>query len=204
MSNSAKIEAGTAMERMAALAILAALVAGLLMATFGTAYSNFADQRAEAERTQRLLNRLEGLVERQGRLADYLAVGNDATRLNVIFLNAPQAGIGVARLQDQIGSLATNSGLSVRRVSAVNNGAANKISLQVQVTGNIVAFSGFLVGLESSVPWLFVDSMNVSQTRQRRRDRNGAAAVPELTALLTISAYTGPGDGPAAVQGGSK
>lgn len=204
MTSNAKIEAGTGMERIAALAILAVLIAGLFLATFGIAYSMFAEQRASAEQTQRLLSRLEGLVERQGELANYLAAGNDAARLNAIFLNAPQAGIGTARLQEQIGSLAGNSGLSVRRVSAVSNGAANKISLQIQVTGNIVAFSGFLVGLENSVPWLFVESMNVSQVRQRRRSRNSAAPIPELTAMVTISAYTGPGDNAAAVQGGSK
>ena len=193
------------LERMAALVILAALVTGLFLATFGTAYSSFADQRARAEQTQSLLSRLERLVERQGRLADHLATGTDAARLDAIFLNAPQSGIGTARLQEQIGTLASASGLAVRRVSAVSSAAANQISLQVQVTGDIVAFSGFLVGMENSLPWLFVDSMNVSQTR-KRRSRDSEQAAPEMIALLTISAFTGPDDSPApeqAVQGGA-
>ena len=185
----------TRLERLAAVAILAALVVGLFLATFGTAYSGFAVQRAQAEQTQSLLNRMESLVERQGRLADYLATGTDAARLDAIFLNAPQSGIGTARLQEQIGLLASASGVAVRRVSAVSSGAANQISLQVQVTGDIVAFSGFLVGLENSLPWLFVDSMNVSQSR-KRRSRNSEQVAPEMIALLTISAYTGPGGAP--------
>lgn len=204
MSSMSKPARKTRLERMAALALLAALVTGLFLATFGTAYSSFADQRARAEQTMSLLNRLEGLVERQGRLADYLATGTEAARLDAIFLDAPQSGIGTARLQEQIGALASASGMAVRRVSAVNS-AANQISLQVQVTGDIVAFSGFLVGLENSLPWLFVDSMNVSQTR-KRRSRGSAQAAPEMIALLTISAFTGPGDSPApgqAVQGGA-
>lgn len=190
-------------ERMAALLILAMLVAGLFLATFGTAYSKFADQRTQAEQTQGLLDRLESMVERQGQLADYLAGGTDVARLDAVFLNAPQVGIGTARLQEQIGSLASASGMAVRRVSAVNSGAANQIALQVQVTGDIVAFSGFLVGLENSLPWLFVESMNVSQTR-KRRVRDDGRAPPEMIALLTIAAYTGPGSSPASGPGGGQ
>lgn len=189
------------LERLAALAILAALVSGLFLATFGVAYSKFADQRSRAEEMQSLLSRLEGVVERQNRLADYLVTGDDAAQLQSIFLDTPQRGIGTARLQEQIGELAGNSGVAVRRVSVVGGGAAERISLQVQVTGNIVAFSSFLVGLENSLPWLFVDSMNVSQSR-KRRGRNSVQPLPELVAQLTISVYTGPGDSPAGGQGG--
>ncbi len=191
------------MERLAALLILAGLVAGFLWASFGTAYSSFAGQRAKAERVQSLLTRLESVIERQDQLATYLAAGDDAARLDVVFLKSPQPGIGTARLQEQIGSLASSSGMEIRRVSAVSSGAANRISLQIQATGNVVTFSSFLVGLERSQPWLFVDSMNVSQSF-RRRGRTRNPADPTLTALLTISAYTRPDDAPASGQGGAK
>ncbi|MCH8861872.1 MAG: hypothetical protein IID51_05120 [Proteobacteria bacterium] len=191
------------MEQLAALLILAVIVSGVFWATFGTAYSSFADQRAKAARVQNILNRLESVIERQNKLADYFATGSDADRLDVIFLDAPQPGIGTARLQEQIGSLASASGMEIRRVSAVSSGASNRISLQIQATGSVVTFSSFLVGLEQSQPWLFVDSMNVSQSF-RRRGRDGKRADPALTALLTISAYTGPDDSPATGQGGAK
>lgn len=191
------------MERSAALLILAAVVAGLFLATVGTAYSSFAGQRAKAVRIQSLLNRLESVIERQNELADYLATGSDAARLDVIFLDAPQPGIGTARLQEQIGALASASGMEIRRVTTVSSGAANRISLQIQATGNVVTFSSFLVGLEKSQPWLFVDSMNVSQSF-RRRSRGNRQADPALTALLTISAYTRPDNRPTTGQGGAK
>lgn len=188
------------MERALALLILAGLVAGLMGLTFGTAYSEFAERRARAENLQSMVLRLENVIQRQGQLADYLASGDDLTRLDAIFLDAPQSGIGTARLQQRIASLAGNSGVAVRRVTVVDNGAANQISLQVQVSGNIVAFSSFLVGLESSLPWLFVDSMNVSQARQRRGP-NKASSDHEFIAMLTISAYTGPDNSPASAGG---
>ncbi len=191
------------MEQLAALLILAVVVSGIFWATVGTAYSSFADQRAKAARVQNILNRLESVIERQNKLADYLATGNDAAKLDVIFLDAPQPGIGTARLQEQIGSLASASGMEIRRVSAVSSGAGNRISLQIQATGNVVTFSSFLVGLEKSQPWLFVDSMNVSQSF-RRRARGNRKADPALTALLTISAYTKPDNSPATGQEGAK
>jgi hypothetical protein len=195
MSAQTRVASRLGLEHLVALAILAALVCGLFLATFGVAYAKFADQQSQAEEMQRLLSRLEGVVERQSRLADYLGRGDDAARLQSIFLNTSQRGIGTARLQEQIAALANDSGVAVRRVSAVGSGDTGQISLQVQVTGSIVAFSSFLVGLENSLPWLFVDSMNVSQSR-KRRGRSSAQPASNLVALLTISVYTGPGEAP--------
>lgn len=187
------IAAKTHLERVIAVAILVLAVAILLAVTAGYAFVSFSEQRDRVTDIQNILNRFEATIDRQQKLADRFARDAAASTYDGVFLEASERGLGAARLQDQIGTLARSSGVQMRRVSVVDGGAENRLALQVQVTGDLVAITGFLVDIESSRPWLFVESLNISQVRQRRSAVTREPG-PSLVVMLTVAAFTGPGE----------
>ena len=188
MSGPARLRA----ERLLALALLVVVVSAVGFATFGTAYAAFSRERSKAQAAISLVQRYEAIIGRQERYARQLATTDADAAFENVFLDVPSRASGAARLQEMVNAVAASSSVTVNRLSLVRDRRDSGISVAVQITGDLVTVSTFMVALEAHEPWLFVEAMRLTHpraSRARQLDRSN----PALAGIFTITAYTEPG-----------
>ncbi len=178
------------LDRLVAVALFFVLVAALLSVTLGAGYSLFARQRDQAVSVLRLTEQIRVVVDRQQATAVGLAEIDQQKLLNTVYVRATNAAVAVATLQDKITTLAAATGTQTRRISVADgSGASGRVSIQVQLTGNLDQLSSFLVGVENHRPLLTLEKISVNRMRSRRR-RGTADGVgrQQFAGLMTVSA----------------
>lgn len=178
------------LDRLAAVALFFVLVAALLSVTFGAGYTLFARQRDQALSVLRLTEQIRLVVDRQRASAEGLAVIDQQKLLDTVYMRATNAAVAVATLQDKITTLAAATGTQMRRISVADgSGASGRVSIQVQLSGNLDQLSSFLVGVETHRPLLRLEKISVNRLRSRRRRGTGDGLVrQQFTGLMTLSA----------------
>lgn len=178
------------LDRLVAVALFFMLVAALLLVTFGAGYTLFAQQRDQAVSVLRLTEQIRVVVDRQQATAEGLAEIDQQKLLNTVYMRATNAAVAVATLQDKITTLAAATGTQTRRISVADgSGASGRVSIQVQLTGNLDQLSSFLVGVENHRPLLTIEKISVNRLRsRRRRDTGEGVGRQQFAGLMTLSA----------------
>lgn len=178
------------LDRLVAVALFFMLVVALLSVTFGAGYTLFAQQRDQAVSVLRLTEQIRVVVDRQQATAEGLAEIDQQKLLNTVYMRATNAAVAVATLQDKITTLAAATGTQTRRISVADgSGASGRVSIQVQLTGDLDQLSSFLVGVEKHRPLLTLEKISVNRLRSRRQRGTGeGVGRQQFAGLMTLSA----------------
>ncbi len=119
------------------------------------------------------------------------AVLTPADDIAPLFVTGGTAGLALAELQRLAGTLAEQNGLVVERTQPLpaeeKNGAAT-LRLEIETSGSIEGLRGFLHGLETGTPLIFVRSAHIS-AGSAEADAGGSLPSERLSVRLELEAY---------------
>ncbi len=125
--------------------------------------------------------RLDDLKSRQSEIGTYLSGGTDA--------------LAGAELQELVNATVEKGGGRLRSVQilpAKSDGGFRRIAVRVQMTATISQVLNVLYTLEAGLTFLFVDNLEVSNRRARRRRNQPVEMDPTLLVRLDLSGYLQP------------
>ncbi len=131
-----------------------------------------------------LQERLDALNSRQSEIGTYLSGGTDA--------------LAGAELQELVNATVAKGGGGLRSVQILPvkaDGGFRRIGVRVQMTATIAQVLRVLHGLEAGSTLLFVDNLEVSNRRARRRRNQPVELDPTLLVRLDLFGYLIPRSG---------
>jgi general secretion pathway protein M len=139
-----------------------------------------------------------GMLERYRRVAAVrpsaardleLMRAHDARRL---FLRSGAAALSAAEAQEALRSIIEANGgrlITMQAPSSRVDGRYRQVTVNVQLTANIVALRRILGAIESRTPYLFVDSLMV-RSQVPSNFKPGPGAEPEMFVQFDVSGYS--------------
>ncbi len=182
--------------RAAALALLFVAVwvfYGLILSPVFTAYRETGD---EIEQTSELLERYQRISTNhpalKGRLEDLVR----QTAKSGIYLPGNTDALAAAELQENITSTIERHGgkqRSIQILPVANDGDFRKVTVRVQLTATLGAFTRILHSLEAARPFVFIDNLDIKNRRARTRQKDPKATQnPELVIRFDLYGYLRP------------
>ncbi len=181
--------------RLAALALSAGVAFALYLFVVAPIVADYAETDAAVARAADLLDRyrrvaaarpalqqrLDALKSRQSEIGTYLSGDTDA--------------LAGAELQELVNATVAKSGGGLRSVQILpvkSDGGFRRIGVRVQMTATIAQVLQVLHGLEAGSTLLFVDNLEVSNRRARRRRNQPVEMDPTLLVRLDLFGYLRP------------
>ena len=183
------------LHRLAALLLLALMV-GLFYVMVDQIW--MGQYRLYQTNTERLLDRLHNLqrlATARPELEKAIQSIRDDQRTAAYFLPPAPPVLAAADLQQRVKSLVEGAGgnlLSVQALPVVEEGGVVRVAVGVTVQGDVGMLQKTLHSLESQVPLLFVDNLEVSARQFRPRLPDGKIAPytrVQLNSQFEISGY---------------
>ena len=179
--------------RMTAVGILLAIllaIYGVLVSPLVSAYSQINGAIAQSSelltRYQRVTAQYPDLEELLDRVnADHIASG--------VYLPGDTDALAAARLQEIVNSRVESNGAQVRSVQilpAKVDGDFRRVGVRIQLIATVAAVARILYAFEAGGTFLFVDNLDVSNRKSRRRA--GEQTDPELLVRLDLTGYVRP------------
>lgn len=135
--------------------------------------------QTHAERLLDRLHNLQRLTTARPELEKAIQSIRDDQRTAAYFLPPAPPALAAADLQQRVKSLVEAAGgnlLSVQALPVVEEGGVVRVAVSVTVQGDVSLLQKTLHGLESQVPLLFVDNLEVSARQFRPRLPDGKIA----------------------------
>lgn len=183
------------LHRLAALLLLA-LMAGLFYVMVDQIW--MGQYRLYQANTERLLDRLHNLqrlAAARPELEKAIQSIRDDQRTAAYFLPSAPPALAAADLQQRVKSLVEGAGgnlLSVQALPVIEEGGVVRVAVGVTVQGDVGVLQKTLHGLESQVPLLFVDNLEVTARQFRPRLPDGKIAPytrVQLNGQFEVSGY---------------
>ncbi len=163
--------------RLLALALLVAVIAVAWIVGVEPIRAAFDTQDARIESAGELLARYERALDDEAGLRAEIAELRKSDGSPDPFLKGESTQIIAASLQNQIQTLVAGEPGDIRSIQVLpetEEAGFEKIGLRVTLTAGIPAMQKIFYDIESSVPALFIDNLDV-RTNVRRRRRNQEA-----------------------------
>ncbi len=181
--------------RLAAFALSAGVALALYLFVVAPIVAGYAETDAAVAQATELLNgyrrvaaaqpvlqeRLDALKSRQSEIGTYLSGETDA--------------LAGAELQELVNATVEKGGGGLRSVQILPvkaDGGFRRIGVRVQMTATIAQVLRVLHGLEAGSTLLFVDNLEVSNRRARRRRNQPVEMDPTLLLRLDLFGYLHP------------
>jgi hypothetical protein len=179
------------LDRLAAAAIVLALVGAVALAVVPSAIARYAAAEAEIAalraRYGELLGRQRDLSALT-RLRDALAASDPGS---FGLIPAATIELGRARMQQRLQEFAANAGATVAQFRTVDSPAPNAASAAIELQLPMDALPGLLADIANARPFVFVDAMDI---RAEPLGRGGTAG-ERLSIELTLTSYVALPDG---------
>lgn len=177
-------------QRTAALALLLFVILAATALIAIPAYKLHEHYDTALESLQFRFNKLRGVAAQKSEIQKGLAAvkGENAARF---FLKNSAPNLAGSELQDLVRASVESGGArltSVQVAAPKEEGRYRQIVLNVQIIGNVMTLQKTLFALESTLPYVFVDTLRINST-QFRGARANPGLEPEVTIQLDISAY---------------
>ena len=188
------VSAMTMVSRLAAVSILVALIASfslLIVRPLWLEYRNNDEAIADAGQ---LLARYKNLAGERARLESQLAQLHDRQAQQGYILTGGTDALAAAELQDRVKAVITESGGAMRSIqilSAEDDGRFRRIAIRLQMTTTTEAFFEVAYALETTLPLLFLDNVDV-QSRVARPVAGKPPPEPVLNVTLDLFGYRQP------------
>lgn len=170
------------------LLMLYALLIGPLVAAYGEVNG------AIAQSTE-LLGRYQRVIAQHSALKVMLDRVNEQHTQSGFYVPGNTDALAAARLQEIVNSRVESNGAQVRSVQilpAREDGDFRRVGVRIQMTASIGAIARILYAFEAGDTYLFVDNLDISNRRSRRRARAAQVADPELLVRLDLTGYVRP------------
>jgi len=167
------------------LAIYSVLVSPLIAAysQINSAVAQSTELLARYQRVTAQYPGLKGVLDRVN--ADHTASG--------VYLPGDTDALAAARLQEIVNSRVESNGAQVRSVQilpAKEDGDFRRVGVRIQLIATIASVARILYAFEAGSTFLFVDNLEVSNRKNRRRA--GEQLDPELLVRLDLTGYVRP------------
>lgn len=148
--------------------------------------------------TERLLDRLQNLqrlAATRPELEQSIQNLRDDQRINSYFLPPAQPTLAAADLQQRIKSLVESAGgtlSSIQALPATEEGGLVRVAVSVNTQGDVAMLQQTLHGLESQIPLLFVDNLDIYARPYRPRLPDGRIATNwriQLNSQFEVAGY---------------
>ncbi len=189
------------MHRLAALLLLALMMGLFYMLVDRVWIGQYRLYQTNAERLQDRLHNLQRLATARPELEKAIQSIRDDQRTAAYFLPPAPPTLAAADLQQRVKSLVEGSGgslLSVQALPAVEEGGVVRVAVSIALQGNVDSLQKMLHSLESQVPLLFVDNLEVTARQFRPRLPDGSVAPYtriQLNGQFEVSGYLRKEDG---------
>ncbi|MCP5195267.1 MAG: type II secretion system protein M [Gammaproteobacteria bacterium] len=172
--------------RLAALLLLA-LTIGLFYLMMDQGWmGRYRDYQSHIERLQDRLNNLQRLAIARPELERAIQGLRNDQRTAAYFLPPTSPALAAADLQQRVKSLVEGAGgdlLSVQALPVIEEGGVVRVAVSVTLQGSVDTLQKTLYGLESQVPLLFMDDLQVTARQFRPRLPDGKIAPYTRTQL---------------------
>ncbi len=184
--------------RVAAVVLL--LGAGLAVygLSIGPLIAAYEKVDRELVEVNELLVRYQRIAQSRGRLQAELESLAASQASNGIYLTGGTDALAAAALQEIVNGTIESAGGRLRSVQilpAKTEGQLKWVGVRVQMNASIAELAQALYAFESGQTFLFVDSLEVSKNRARRKRNEPAKAETSLRIRLDVSGYRKPNTG---------
>ncbi len=170
------------LSRAAALLLLAAVLAVAYVWIVEPIAAAYANTEAAIADTRDLLERYDRLAAARTSLEAQLAAIEQKPDTAAYYLSGATDALAAASLQARVTALVEGSGatlLSIQTLTSAEDGGLRRVAIRLQMTAEIAPLVRVLHGLESGIPLLFVDNLELqSQAAPSIEPDAAQAAVP--------------------------
>jgi general secretion pathway protein M len=186
---------GSPASRLLAVALLAAVpmtAYALVVGPIITAYRDAGEAIAQA---QKLLQNYRERAEQRPQFARLLAAEEERAGSITGYLEAVDAALAAAELQDRVKGVVEQAGGTLRSAQSLEVEAVEEVAgvrragLKVRFAADIESLAAILYELETGEPYLFVEGLSIREPRRQRRRRDEPEQVPELDVVLDLYGY---------------
>ncbi|HAS52557.1 MAG TPA: general secretion pathway protein [Gammaproteobacteria bacterium] len=181
--------------RLTALLLLALVISLFYMMVDQVLMGQYRIYQTNAERLQDRLQNLQRLATARPELEKAIQTIRADQRTSAYFLPPAPPTLAAADLQQRVKTLVEGAGgslLSVQALPAVEEGGVVRVAVGVTLQGDLEVLQKMLHGLESQVPLLFVDNLEVTARQFRPRLPDGKVAPYtriQLNGQFQVSGY---------------
>ena len=181
--------------RLAALALSAGVVFGLYFFVVAPIVAGYAETDAAVNQAAELLDRYRRVAAARPALQDRLDTLKSRQSEIGTYLGGHTDALAGAELQELVNATVAAGGGGLRSVQILpvkTDGGFRRIGVRVQMTATIAQVLRVLHGLEAGSTLLFVDNLEVSNRRARRRRNKPVQMDPTLLVRLDLFGYLRP------------
>ncbi len=179
-----------------------ALLLGVGLTVHGTVIGPLIAAYEKVDRdlvdTGELLVRYQTIARSRGPLQDDLKRLAKSQASDGIYLTGGTDALAAAALQEIVNGTIESAGGRLRSVQilpAITEGQLKRVGVRVQMSASIAELAQAIYAFESGQTFLFVDSLEVSKNRARRKRNEPAKEETSLKIRLDVSGYRKPNTG---------
>lgn len=178
------IRPGTLVSRLAAVALLLAVLAGAAFAVALPLAERWAELRAQRAHALELTTRLRAIAATRAARTAELAAVERAIAGTGLYLEAESPALAGARMGESLREIAERHGAEMRSIRVIEGGegerASGRIALNVAMRGHWAELFPVLHALEAGEPYFFIRAFTISARERRRAAADREAPVIEL------------------------
>ena len=183
------------LSRVVALLLLAAVLAAAYVWIVGPIAGAYADTEAAIADAHELLERYDRLASARPSLEAQLAAIEQKPDTAAYYLDGATDALAAASLQARVTALVEGSGatlLSIQTLTTTEDRGLRRVAIRLQMTAEIGPLVRVLHGLETGVPLLFVDNLEVQSQAAAAIEPDAAQASAPLIVGFDLYGYLPP------------
>lgn len=183
------------LSRAAAIGLLLAVVAVAYALTVAPLIAAYKETDEAIARATDLLARYQQVTAQRDALEDQFDELAARRHASGVYLRGDTDALAAAELQEIVNSTVESGGGRLRSTQILptrTDGELRRVGVRVQMTANIAALARILYTFEAGDIFLFIDNLDISNRRARRRSGE-IETDPELLVRLDLSGYVRPG-----------
>lgn len=174
--------------RLAAVLLLIAVIAATYVLLVEPIISGYRETDKAIEEVDNQLSHFQRLAAMRPVLTNQLDELAAEQKSGTYYLNGGTDALAAAGLQDRVSALVDGSGgilRSIQPMVGVDEQGFRRITLRIQMTATIGALFETIYALETGMPVLFVENLDVqSRFTRRRSNQAGAQVAPDAPLLI--------------------
>ncbi len=183
------------LSRAAALLLLAAVVAAAYVWIVEPIATAYADTEAAIADTRALVERYDRLAAARASLEAQLAAIEQKPDTAAYYLSGATDALAAASLQARVTALVEGSGaalLSIQTLTSTEDRGLRRVAIRLQMTAEIAPLVRVLHGLETGIPLLFVDNLELQSQAAPTLEPDSAQARAPLVVGFDLYGYLPP------------
>jgi general secretion pathway protein M len=183
------------LSRAAALLLLAAAFAAAYVWIVEPIATAYADTQAAIADTSEMVERYDRLAASRASLEAQLAAIEQKPDTAAYYLDGATDALAAASLQARVTALVEGSGatlLSIQTLTTTEDRGLRRVAIRLQMTAEIAPLVRVLHGLETGIPLLFVDNLELQSQAAPQTEPDAAPASAPLIVGFDLYGYLPP------------